>query len=115
VKRLLFLFLLALAPRAAAADPAAPRIEAPTHPVAPVADEPTRAPEPADRRPFYLAGGVVVLALIFWWNRERARKLEREHGPTPPRQRRWRVKPDADSEALADAAEDPDRKEEQDE
>jgi hypothetical protein len=108
VKRALFVFLLAFAPRAAADPAPAPRIEAPTHPLAPITEPPPPPePEPADRRPLYLAGGAVVLALVFWWNRERARKLEREHGATSPRQRRWRVKPDDDdSDALADAAED---------
>lgn len=115
VKRALFVFLLgfaALAPaHADPAPPAPPHILAPAHPATLPDEAPPPSPEPADRRPLYLAGGVVVLALVFWWNRDRARKLEREHGETPPRQRRWRVKPDDhdddESDALADAAEEP--------
>ena len=39
--------------------------------------EPT-TPEP-DRRPVYVGGGLVVFAAIFWWNRKRREKFEREH------------------------------------
>jgi hypothetical protein len=85
---------------------------------------PPPAREPIDKRPFLLVGGAMVLVAIMLWNRARERKLEAEHGPTSPRQRRWRVKPgeprDADGDAdaradadeLADAAHRPDDHEE---
>ena len=113
VKRLLFSIVLCLGARAAAADPMyvppAPRLEAPTDPVrmpTMVIPHDDKASDPIDKRPFLLAGGALVLAAVFIWNRDRARKLEAEHGPTTPR-RRGRAH-NEDSEALADAAEEKD-------
>jgi len=39
------------------------------------------APEPRepDRRPVYVGLGLVVLAVLFWWNRKNREKLEREY------------------------------------
>lgn len=55
-----------------------------------------------DRRPIYVGAGLIVLALVFWWNRKQREQVEREHGETPPRRRRAR---DADAEDLHAAAE----------
>lgn len=46
-------------------------------------DQPA-APQP-DRRPIYLGAGLVVLAAVFWWNRKRREKFEREHPREEPR------------------------------
>jgi hypothetical protein len=35
-------------------------------------------PPPADRRPLFVGAGIVVLAAIFWWNRQRRERFERE-------------------------------------
>ncbi len=114
VKRLLFSILLCLGARAAAEPmyvPPPPRLEAPTDPVRmPTMVIPHEEKAPIDKRPFLVAGGALVLAAVFIWNRDRARKLEAEHGPTPPR-RRGRPR-NEDSEALADAAEEKDDKHE---
>ncbi|HTJ41332.1 MAG TPA: hypothetical protein VL463_04525 [Kofleriaceae bacterium] len=112
MKRAILIFMLCSAAAIAVAEPTyvppAPRLEVPTEPIhiQPIA-VPREQPKPIDKRPFLVAGGVLVLAALFVWNRERARKLEEEHGPTPPRERRWRVKqePDADADDLASAAE----------
>jgi hypothetical protein len=103
--------------RVAAADPMyvppAPRLEAPTDPVRLPPIVIPREPDkpPIDKRPYLFAGGILVLAAVFIWNRDRAKKLEALHGERKPRERRWRVKPDApvddDSATLADAAEQP--------
>ncbi len=51
-----------------------------------------------DRRPIYVGAGLVVLALIFWWNRRMRDKFEREPGATPP------ARTDDDADDLAAAA-----------
>jgi len=57
------------------------------------------APEP-DRRPVYVGAGLVVFAAIFWWNRKRREKFEREHPrETPDRIPRARVKKPRDEDA----------------
>ena len=110
MKRALFVLALVLGPAIAVAEPMvvppAPRLEAPREPVhLPTIVIPREEPRPIDKRPFLVAGGILVLAAIFIWNRDRARKLEEEHGATKPRERRWRVKPDEqDADDLADAA-----------
>jgi hypothetical protein len=59
-----------------------------------------------DRRPIYVGGGLVVLALVFWWNRKRREKLEQEYedrvAPAPARER----SADADADDLHAAATD---------
>jgi len=35
----------------------------------------------ADRRPVYVGAGVVLLALMFWWNRQRRDRFDREDSP----------------------------------
>ncbi len=122
---------IALAVRDAAADPAttttvplAPTLSAPTDHIKLEPIVITREPEePIDKRPFVIGGGAMVLVALLLWNRARDKKLEAEHGPTSPRQRRWRVKPDegaegadedaaSDAEELADAADGDDHPEE---
>jgi hypothetical protein len=109
VKRAFLILLLMAAPAAAEPTdvPPVPRLEAPTQPVhlQPIVIPRQESP-PVDKRPYLVAGGLLVLAAIFIWNRDRARKLDEEHGPTRPRDRRWRVQPDRDDDAndLADAA-----------
>jgi hypothetical protein len=74
-----------------------------THtPFAPIVVPP--APQPADRRPMYVGAGVVLLALVFWWNRRQRDRFEREDGPTPPRKRRRDRVRDTDTEDLQAAA-----------
>ena len=120
VKRLLLSIVMLIGARAAADPmyvPPAPRLEAPTDPVRlppmVIPHEPEK--EPIDKRPFLLAGGALVLAAVFIWNRDRARKLEAEHGPTPPRRRGRARDRNEDSEALADAAEQTEQEDKKDE
>ena len=116
MKRLLLSIVLCVGARAAADPmyvPPAPRLEAPTDPVRlPPMVVPHEEKDPIDKRPFLVAGGALVLAAVLIWNRDRARKLEAEHGPTQPRRRGRARNTDDDSEALADAAEDKDDKHE---
>ena len=49
-----------------------------------------------DRRPIYLGAGLIVLAAVFWWNRRRRDRFEREDGTAPARPAR---RPDADADA----------------
>ncbi|MDX2090474.1 MAG: hypothetical protein SFX73_21630 [Kofleriaceae bacterium] len=55
-------------------------------------------PRETDRRPVYVGAGIVVLAVIFWWNRRRRDQLDRERakeeGRDPGTQR-----PQADDDA----------------
>jgi len=43
-----------------------------------IAEEPAPPPSAPDRRPLYVAGGVLVLGAIFLWNRRNRAELERE-------------------------------------
>lgn len=52
-----------------------------------------------DRRPIYLGGGLVVLAVVFWWNRRRRDRFEREEPDRAPRRARPRRDRDADADA----------------
>jgi hypothetical protein len=47
----------------------------------------TITPDPRgnDRRTAYVGAGVVVLAAMFWWNRRRRDRFEREDRGAPPR------------------------------
>jgi len=55
----------------------APRLDAtgPRPAMPPMSVPPDRE---TDRRPIYIGGGIVVLALLFWWNRKRRDRFERE-------------------------------------
>lgn len=91
-------------PATTAPSMSAPAMNAPagqgTGAFEPIEIPPAKA-EP-DRRPIYVGAGLIVLALVFWWNRKQREKVEREHGETPPRRRRTR---DADADELHAAAE----------
>lgn len=50
-------------------------------PIAPMTIAPAK--READRRPLYLGFGVVFLAAIFWWNRRRRDRFDREDAPAP--------------------------------
>jgi len=63
----------------------------------------SQAKPEADRRPVYLGAGIVVLAGIFWWNRKRREKFEREDGTATAKPTR-RETSDDDAEDLAAAA-----------
>jgi hypothetical protein len=55
-----------------------------------------------DRRPIYVGAGLVVLAAVFWWNRKRRERLERDYEDrVAPAKRR-----DADADDLHAAATD---------
>ncbi|HEU4729291.1 MAG TPA: hypothetical protein VFT22_15425 [Kofleriaceae bacterium] len=85
---------LELAPATAGGDTAAtgePRARSPSMSSAPessrlgdgprVVFPPTAipvAPRPVDRRPVYIGAGVLLLALMFWWNRRRRDRFDRE-------------------------------------
>ncbi|MEJ7598812.1 MAG: hypothetical protein WKG01_12970 [Kofleriaceae bacterium] len=51
-----------------------------------------------DRRPIYIGGGIVILAILFYWNRQRREKFEREDAVTD-------AEVDADGDDLHAAAE----------
>jgi peptidoglycan/LPS O-acetylase OafA/YrhL len=76
-RALLAIVLLASLASAGAAAAGQPRInDATGHEMTtPENDTPTEA---TDRRPFFVAGGVAVLAAIFVWNRRRRAALERQ-------------------------------------
>ncbi|MBK9034318.1 MAG: hypothetical protein IPL61_24145 [Myxococcales bacterium] len=64
------------------------------------------APKQTDRRPYYLLGGVVILGLVFWWNRrEREQREAAERAEEARRARRERGR-GKDAAAGDDAAED---------
>lgn len=92
-------------------------VEPPPKPIADVLDDgggvpimrvDPPAPEP-DRRPIYMGLGLIVLAAIFWWNKQRREKFERENPQeVPDRVPRATAKKarDDDAEDLHAAAED---------
>ena len=97
-------------------------VEPPPKPVADVLDDGGSAPiirvdappEPQpDRRPVYMGMGLIVLAAIFWWNRKRREKFEREHpqevpddGTRVPKATAKQKSRDDDADDLHAAAED---------
>lgn len=72
-------------------------------------------PPAADRRPIFIGAGLVVLGLVFWWNRRRRDRFDREDDPAQPvRARRERRRPrddDADDLHAAARGDDPDASE----
>lgn len=50
-------------------------------PMAPMTIAPAK--REIDRRPLYLGGGIVFLAALFWWNRRRRDRFDREDEPAP--------------------------------
>ncbi len=50
----------------------------------------------ADRRPVFVGAGIIVLALMFWWNRRRRDRFEREDRGDPPARRARDSDDDAD-------------------
>ena len=62
-----------------------------------------------DRRPAYFGAGLIVLAVVFWWNRRRRERFQREDGTEPHTDRaRRRAARDADADDLHAAARDAD-------
>lgn len=63
-------------------------------------------PDP-DRRPIYIGAGIVVLAVVFWWNRRQRERFEREdesEGEPSGTAKRARARGDEDADDLAAAA-----------
>lgn len=56
------------------------------------------APKRTDRRPFYVGAGIVLLALVFWWNRREREKREEADRAEEERQARKRRKDDDDAD-----------------
>ena len=46
------------------------------------------APPGPDRRPMYVGAGLIVLGAVFWWNRRRRDRFDREDGGAPVRRPR---------------------------
>jgi hypothetical protein len=64
-------------------------------------------PKQTDRRPFYVVGGVVLLGLVFWWNRREREKREAADRAEQERQaRRDRKRGKGDDKADDDKADD---------
>lgn len=57
-----------------------------------------------DRRPIYLGAGIVVLAVVFWWNRRQRERFDREDAGGASKQERERSRSDDDADDLAAAA-----------
>ncbi|MBS1123095.1 MAG: hypothetical protein H6Q90_5323 [Deltaproteobacteria bacterium] len=70
---------------------------------------PASRPEP-DRRPVYVGAGLVVLAAMFWWNRRRRDRYDREDADADADAAKS-AKPDEDADDLHAAAADPKAKE----
>lgn len=82
------------APSSNASMAAPPSLSDGTHIVLPPQHVPLPPPEP-DRRPVYVGFGVVMLAAMFWWNRRRRDRFEREDDREARPRRRERVTVDA--------------------
>lgn len=98
-----------MAPAPDSLPPPPPRIDDGTKVVLPPMVIPQDRPAP-DRRPTYLGAGLIVLAVVFWWNRRRRDRFERsetgdgEDGIEPRSGARRRDAEDADAEDLHAAA-----------
>ena len=77
----------------------APRLDSGTGSFAPMSIAP--AERPRDRRPVYVGLGIMVLALVFWWNRRQRDRFDREDRGDRGKPTRRR---DEDSDDLHDAA-----------
>lgn len=60
-----------------------------------------------DRRPIYIGAGIVVLAVVFWWNRRQRERFEREDEGGEPRRAPSRGDDDADDLAAAARGDEP--------
>jgi hypothetical protein len=56
----------------------------------------------ADRRPVFVGAGIVALAFMFWWNRRRRDRFEREDRGDPPVRRSRDSRDSRDSDEDAD-------------
>lgn len=68
-------------------------------------------PREPDRRPIYVGLGLIVLAVVFYWNRKNREKLEREYETRTADQPAKPKPTDRDADDLHAAAEDGDTKE----
>ncbi len=88
-------------------------VESGERPSLPPMTIPQETREP-DRRPIYVGLGLIVLAVVFYWNRKNREKLEREYEKRTPDKPEKPPEPktgDRDADDLHAAAEDGDRKE----
>jgi hypothetical protein len=93
-----------MAPAPDSLAPAPPRISDGTKIVLPPMVIPQDR-QAADRRPVYFGAGLIVLAVVFWWNRRRRDRFEHEDGIKPRRARRPPGdRADADADDLHAAA-----------
>jgi hypothetical protein len=47
-------------------------------PMAPISVQPTETKRTTDKRPVYVGLGIIALAALFWWNRRRRERFEKE-------------------------------------
>lgn len=81
----------------------APRLDAvPRDGIAPMTI--SSAPRERDRRPVYLGLGIIVLAAVFWWNRRRRDRFERDELGERPRGLARVARDDDDADDLHAAA-----------
>jgi hypothetical protein len=87
VKRMVFVIAMLVGARAQAEPDARPHLELPSQsltdgnklPFTPMTIP--DSPGARDSRPVMIGGGIVVLAMIFWWNRKRRDQFDRSDAP----------------------------------